>query len=166
MTTSPKGRMTAIVLLPLEMSMPTEFICIPPTRICNRNPSFSHCRFNLLGDANSMAQPAQIERCNKRMANSLSNGHKSPRRQGSASCSSYCSLGTRWKESRTGCPAFLSKFIVIGGDAPSKLFFRKWVHTSYACCLLFNISHSFICVGLSNNGERVLWGSVVSRNAA
>ena len=47
------------------------------------------------------------------MANSLSNGHKSPRRQGSASCSSYCSLGTRWKESRTGCPAFLSKFIVI-----------------------------------------------------
>ena len=49
------------------------------------------------------------------MANSLSNGHKSPRRQGSASCSSYCSLGTRWKESRTGCPAFLSKFIVIGG---------------------------------------------------
>src|SRR5699024_10742388 len=63
-----------------------------------------------------VAQPAQIERCNKRMANSLSNGHKSPRRQGSASCSSYCSLGTRWKESRTGCPAFLSKFIVIGGD--------------------------------------------------
>src|SRR5699024_3417259 len=62
-----------------------------------------------------VAQPAQIERCNKRMANSLSNGHKSPRRQGSASCSSYCSLGTRWKESRTGCPAFLSKFIVIGG---------------------------------------------------
>ena len=22
----------------------------------------------------------------------------------------------RWKESRTGCPAFLSKFIVIGGN--------------------------------------------------
>ena len=27
---------------------------------------------------------------------------------------SYTHLGTRWKESRTGCPAFLSKFIVIG----------------------------------------------------
>src|SRR5699024_8284886 len=26
-----------------------------------------------------------------------------------------CSLGARWRESRTGCPAFLSKFIVIGG---------------------------------------------------
>src|SRR5699024_8546751 len=62
-----------------------------------------------------VAQPAQIERCNKRMADSLSNGHKSPRRDWSASCSPYCSLGTRWRESRTGCPAFLSKFIVIGG---------------------------------------------------
>ena len=113
MTTSPKGRMTAIVLLPLEMSMPTEFICIPPTRICNRNPSFSHCRFNLLGDANSMAQPAQIERCNKGMTDSLSVGHGSPRSDRSASCSPYCSLGMRRKESRTGCPAFLSKFIVI-----------------------------------------------------
>ena len=115
MTTSPKRRMTAIVLLPLEMSMPTEFICIPP--ICKSQPEsiFSHCRFNLLGDTNSMAQPAQIERCNKGMADSLSFGHKSPRRNWSASCSPYCSLGTRWKESRTGCPAFLSKFIVIGG---------------------------------------------------
>lgn len=63
--TSPKGRMTAIVLLPLEMSMPTEFIYLPPIQICNRNPSFSHCRFSLLGDTNSKAQPAQIERCNK-----------------------------------------------------------------------------------------------------
>src|SRR5699024_9541376 len=62
-----------------------------------------------------VAQPAQIERCNKRMADSLSNGHKSPRRDWSASCSPCCSLGTRWRESRTGCPAFLSKFIVIGG---------------------------------------------------
>ena len=25
----------------------------PNTKICNRNPSFSRCRFNLLGDANS-----------------------------------------------------------------------------------------------------------------
>lgn len=47
------------------------------------------------------------------MANSLSSGHGSPRGDRSASCSSYCSLGTRWRESRTGCPAFLSKFIVI-----------------------------------------------------
>ena len=47
------------------------------------------------------------------MANSLFSGHGSPRGDRSASCSSYCSLGTRWKESRTGCPAFLSKFIVI-----------------------------------------------------
>ena len=47
------------------------------------------------------------------MANSLSCGHRSPRSDRSASCSPYCSLGTRWKESRTGCPAFLSKFIVI-----------------------------------------------------
>ena len=62
-----------------------------------------------------MAQPAQIERRNKGMADSLSFGHRSPRRNWSASCSPYCSLGTRWKESRTGCPAFLSKFIVIGG---------------------------------------------------
>ena len=29
---------------------------------CNRNLSFFHCRFNLLGDTNSKAQPAQIER--------------------------------------------------------------------------------------------------------
>lgn len=47
------------------------------------------------------------------MANSLSHGHTSPRSDWSASCSSHCSLGTRWRESRTGCPAFLSKFIVI-----------------------------------------------------
>ena len=40
---------------------------------------FSHCRFNLLGDANSKAQPAQIERCNKGMADSLSVGYISPR---------------------------------------------------------------------------------------
>ena len=79
----------------------------------NRNPSFSHCRFNLLGDTNSEAQPAQIERRNKGMADSLSDGHGSPSGEWSASCSPYCSLGMRWKESRTGCPAFLSKFIVI-----------------------------------------------------
>ena len=48
------------------------------------------------------------------MANSLSNGHRSPRSEWSASCSSYCSLGTRWRGNRTGCPASLSKFIVIG----------------------------------------------------
>ena len=48
------------------------------------------------------------------MADSLSVGLVSPSEVSSASCSSYCSLGTRWKESRTGCPAFLSKFIVIG----------------------------------------------------
>ena len=63
-----------------------------------------------------MAQPAQIERCNKGMADSLCIGHGSPRRYWSASCSPYCSLGMRWKESRTGCPTFLSKFIVIGGN--------------------------------------------------
>ena len=117
-TTSPKGRMTAIMLFPLEISMPTQFIHIPPIqRICNRNPSF------LAADSiywvtrtlrHPVAQPAQIERCNKRMADSLSNGHRSPRREWSASCSSYCSLGTRWKGNRTGCPASLSKFIVIG----------------------------------------------------
>ena len=33
----------------------------------------------------------------------------------------YCSLGTRWRESRTGCPAFLSKFIAIEGIAAAKL---------------------------------------------
>ena len=60
-----------------------------------------------------MAQPAQIERRNKGMADSLSDGHGSPSGEWSASCSPYCSLGMRWKESRTGCPAFLSKFIVI-----------------------------------------------------
>lgn len=55
-TTSPKGRMTAIVLLPLETSMPTQFIHIPPiSRICNRKSIFSRCRFNLLGDTNSPA---------------------------------------------------------------------------------------------------------------
>ena len=55
-TTSPKGRMTAIMLLPLETSMPTQFIHIPPTqRICNRKSIFSRCRFNLLGDTNSPA---------------------------------------------------------------------------------------------------------------
>ena len=58
MATSPKGRMAATVLLPLETSMPTEFMHLPPIQICNRNPSFSRCRFNLLGDTNSMAQPA------------------------------------------------------------------------------------------------------------
>ena len=50
------------------------------------------------------------------MANSLSHGHTSPRSDWSASCSSHCSLGTRWRESRTGCPAFLSKFIVIDSE--------------------------------------------------
>ena len=95
----------------LSWSLPYAFL---PSVNYNRNPSFSHCRFNLLGDANSKAQPAQIERCNKGMADSLCYGHRSPRRHWSASCSPYCSLGMRWKESRTGCPAFLSKFIVIG----------------------------------------------------
>ena len=50
------------------------------------------------------------------MADSLSFGLVSPSEVSSASCSSYCSLGTRWKESRTGCSAFLSKFIVIDED--------------------------------------------------
>ena len=50
-----KGRMTAIVLFPFETSIPTEFICIPPIQLIrNRDPSFSHCRFNLLGDTNSI----------------------------------------------------------------------------------------------------------------
>jgi len=47
------------------------------------------------------------------MANSLGYGLKSPSLSWLASCSPYCSLGKRWKESRTGGPAFLSKFIVI-----------------------------------------------------
>ena len=68
-----------------------------------------------------MAQPAQIERYNKRMADSLSYGHTSPRRWWSAGCSSYCSLGTRWKESRTGGPASLSNFIVIDGGERKSL---------------------------------------------
>jgi len=34
------------------------------------------------------------------MADSLINGHASPRKGASASCSSYCSLGTRWKEAQ------------------------------------------------------------------
>ena len=113
----PVLNMTATVLLSLEMSMPIEFVCIPP--ICESRPEsiFSHCRFNLLGDTNSKAQPAQIERCNKGMADRLNCGHRSPRRQRSANCSPYCSLGMRWKESWTGCPTFLPKFIVIGGKA-------------------------------------------------
>ena len=72
-----------------------------------------------------MAQPAQIERCNKGMADSLCYGQRSPRRHWSASCSPYCSLGTRWKESRTGCPAFLSKFIVIGVIMNDKVWIRS-----------------------------------------
>ena len=40
MTTSPKGRMTEIVLLPLEMSMPTEFVCIPPIYKSQPKPIF------------------------------------------------------------------------------------------------------------------------------
>ena len=75
-------------------------ICIPP--ICELQPEsiFSHCRFNLLGDTNSKAQPAQIERCNKGVADSLFNGHGSPRSKWSASCSPYCSLGKRRKEAQ------------------------------------------------------------------
>ena len=46
------------------------------------------------------------------MANSLPRGRRSLGNQSSAGCSSYCGLGTRWRGSRTGCPAFLSKFIV------------------------------------------------------
>ena len=131
-TTSPKGRMTAIMLFPLETSMPTQFIHIPPIqRICNRNPSFLaadsiYCVTRTL--RHPVAQPAQIERCNKRMADSLSNGHESPRRRWSASCSSHCSLGTRWRESRTGCPAFLSKFIVIGVILSTRLNRPGWGH--------------------------------------
>ena len=71
-----------------------------PSVNCNRNPSFSHCRFNLLGDTNSMAQPAQIERRNKGMADSLIDGHRSPRKESSTSCFPYCSLGKRWKEAQ------------------------------------------------------------------
>ncbi len=75
-------------------------------------PIFSHCRFNLFGDTNSLAQPAQIECYNKRMADSLSNGYRSPRRKWLASCSSYCSLGTRWKEALLDA-GLQPKFIVI-----------------------------------------------------
>ena len=57
---------------------------------------FSHCRFNLLGDANSKAQPAQIERCNKGMADSLYYGLLSPRGRSSTCYSLYCSLGGHW----------------------------------------------------------------------
>lgn len=50
---SPKGHITVTVLLLLEMSMPTEFMVLPPIQICNWNLSCSRCRFNLLGDVNS-----------------------------------------------------------------------------------------------------------------
>ena len=62
------------------------------------------------------------------MANSLCIGHRSPRRQWSASCSPHCSLGKRWKESRTGCPTFLSKFIVIEDKAfESDAHVKNWL---------------------------------------
>ena len=38
-TTSPKSRMTAIMLFPLETSMPTQFMKITPVPKCNRIPS-------------------------------------------------------------------------------------------------------------------------------
>ena len=114
--------MTAIMLLPLETSMPTQFIHIPPIqRICNRNPSF------LAADSiywvtrtlrHPVAQPAQIERCNKRMADSLFFGHGSPRGDRSASCSSHCSLGTRWKESLLGHPPLQSVTSDVSSDIP------------------------------------------------
>jgi len=47
-----------------------------------------------------MAQPAQIERRNKGMADSLIDGHRSPRKESSTSCFPYCSLGKRWKEAQ------------------------------------------------------------------
>lgn len=52
--TDPKGRITQTMLFPLETSMPTAFMIFPPLLcICNRNPSFTRCRFNLLGDTNA-----------------------------------------------------------------------------------------------------------------
>ena len=49
-----------------------------------------------------------------RMANSLDCGIQISRGKRSAGCPSYCSLGMRWKESRTDCClAFLFKYLVI-----------------------------------------------------
>lgn len=52
-TSSAKERMMVVMLLLLEISMPTQFTFIPSIQSLHRNPSFSHCRLNLLGDANS-----------------------------------------------------------------------------------------------------------------
>ena len=52
--TSPKGRIMATVLFPLETSIPTAFITLFPSAqlFSNWRPSFSHCRFKLLGHTN------------------------------------------------------------------------------------------------------------------
>ena len=83
------------------------------------------------------------------MANSLSNGHRSPRRDRSASCSSHCSLGTRWRESRTGCPAFLSKFIVIVEIHGSWIaFVGSWLLT-----MVSTLSIGMMVGGISKNAK-------------
>ena len=54
-TTSPKGRMIATMLFPLDTSIPTAFICVPPVKLIFAigDHLFTHCRFNLPSNTNA-----------------------------------------------------------------------------------------------------------------
>ena len=106
------------------------------------------------------------------MADSLCYGHRSPRKESSASCSHYCSLGMRRKGSRTGCPAFLSKFIVIGKKVSFQCFRynvkkeqRLWregeVYTFSPYTLVWNGDYYYVA-GYSDQ-HKAIWGFRVDR---
>ena len=79
----------SIMLFPLETSIPTAFISnLLLFEFAEMVPTFTHCRFNLFGDASAVrypvvAQPAETEHCNRRMDDCLYNGRISPRRKSS-----------------------------------------------------------------------------------
>jgi hypothetical protein len=88
--------MTATMLFPLETSIPTAFINIPPTlNSRNRRPSFSHCRLNLLCYMNARLNLPKPNAATRGWLTVSATDVKIPREDCQANYSPYCSLGMR-----------------------------------------------------------------------
>lgn len=75
----------------LETPMPAAFIAVSPLFcICNRNPSFTCCRFNLLGNTNTSSDGElnllKTNTTTREMTDYLFCGRRSPRSDTLANC--------------------------------------------------------------------------------
>ena len=104
------------MLFPLETSIPTAFILFL-LMIGYGFPPFTHCLFNLLGDASARSGSTCANRMlrMKEAADGLQNGHVSPRRLLSDHFLSHSnSFGFEMEKDVAGCRAFNRNFIVGG----------------------------------------------------